>query len=129
MVSLRKSQKIETRQKIVAAGLRLVRESGFGKTTTGAIAREIGKAHGTVFVHFATREALVFELVRTIGSELTDRLSSLSDHDSALGPLLEAHLSVLADQEELYAAMLREMVTLPANARAYIFALQSGVAA
>lgn len=129
MAGIRDVQRAETRQQILQAGLQLVRQSGFGKTTTGEIAKLVGKAHGTVFVHFANRDALVIELVKAIGTGLTEQLAHLSRGSAGLGAFLDAHLAVLADQEALYSALLQEMSVLPASARAYVMAMQSGVSA
>ena len=54
----RSSQRQATRQQLVDAALRVVAEHGFAGATTAAIAKASGKAHGTVFVHFRSREAL-----------------------------------------------------------------------
>ena len=59
------------------AGLRVVAERGFAAATTAAIARLRGKAHGTVFVHFQTRDALVAELVEEIGRAISQRLADI----------------------------------------------------
>jgi AcrR family transcriptional regulator len=129
MAGMRELQRAETRHQILQAGLHLVRQSGFGKTTTGEIAKLVGKAHGTVFLHFATRDALVTEIVKAIGSGLTERLATLSSERFGLEDFLDAHLAVLGEEEALYSALLQELSTLPDNARAYVFAMQSGVSA
>ena len=100
MVGIREEQRAATRQQILRAGLELVRQSGFGKTTTGEIAKLVGKAHGTIFVHFATRDALVIEIVKAIGSGLTDHLTRISSDSFGLDQFLDAHLAVLRDAEE-----------------------------
>jgi AcrR family transcriptional regulator len=43
--------------------------------TTAAIAKASGKAHGTVFVHFGTRDELVDELVEEVGRAMSQRLA------------------------------------------------------
>jgi len=129
VVGIRDEQRAATRQQILRAGLELVRQSGFGKTTTGEIAKLVGKAHGTIFVHFATRDALVIEIVKAIGSSLTDHLARMSSDSFGLDQFLDAHLAVLREAEELHSALLQEMSRLPASARAYVMAMQSGVSA
>ncbi len=71
----------------------------------------------------------VIELVKAIGTGLTEQLAHLSRGSAGLGAFLDAHLAVLADQEALYSALLQEMSVLPASARAYVMAMQSGVSA
>lgn len=121
-------QREATHRQLVQAGLRVVADRGFAGATTAAIAAESGKAHGTVFVHFRTRDELVAELVAEVGRTMSQRLSSIPSDSPGLGEVLDAHLAALAEHEVLYARLLREATTLPAAARARVFALQSGVA-
>jgi AcrR family transcriptional regulator len=111
----------------VQAGLRVVAERGFAGATTAAIAEASGKAHGTVFVHFRTRDVLVAELVAEIGRAISQRLAEIPDAPS-LSEVLDSHLAALAQHEALYARLLCEASTLPDAARARLFALQSGIA-
>lgn len=121
-------QRESTRRQLVEAALRVVSAHGFAGATTAAIAKETGKAHGTVFVHFPSREALVSELVAQVGQAMSTRLASLDSIEPTLSDVMHAHLTALADNELLYARLLSEASNLPMAARAQIFALQSGVA-
>ena len=125
--SQRARQRESTRRQLVEAGLRVVAASGFAGASTAAIAQATGKAHGTVFVHFRTRDELVAELVAEVGRVMSAQLAT--PETAALPEVLAAHLAALADNEVLYARMLCEASSLPLAARAQIFALQSGVAA
>jgi AcrR family transcriptional regulator len=121
-------QREETRRELVKAGLRVVAVSGFAGASTAAIAHETGKAHGTVFLHFPTREALVSELVKEVGRAISSRLAALDSPTPNIPQVMDAHLKALAEHEVLYARMLSEAGILPLSARAQIFALQSGIA-
>jgi AcrR family transcriptional regulator len=122
-------QREATRRQLVQAGLRVVADSGFVGASTAAIARATGKAHGTVFVHFPTRDALVAELVAEVGRVMSARLMALETAAPTVAEVLQAHLTALAENEVLYARMLCEASSLPVAARAHVFALQSGVVA
>lgn len=124
----RSRQRETTRRQLVEAGLRVVAAHGFAGATTAAIAKATGKAHGTVFVHFKSREALVGELVEEIGRAMSRRLAEISSDVIGVGDVVDAHLTALAEQEVLFARLLCEASTLPLGARARIFALQSGIA-
>jgi AcrR family transcriptional regulator len=124
----RSNQREATRRQLIEAGLRVVASHGFAGATTAAIARETGKAHGTVFVHFPTRDALVTELVEEIGRVMSQRLSEVPTDAPGVAEVLDAHLAALAEQEDLVSSVLREATALPPVARARMFALQSGVA-
>jgi AcrR family transcriptional regulator len=118
-----------TRQQLIDAGLRMVAESGFAATSTSAIAKATGKAHGTVFAHFSTRDALVTELISAIGTSMSASLSANEREAPSIAEVMDAHLQALAQHEPLYARLLGESTTLPPAARAQVFALQSGIAA
>lgn len=124
----RRQQREATRRQLLEAGLRVVADAGFAGATTAAIARETGKAHGTVFLHFPSRDALVRELVEEIGRAMSTQLAAGAASESGVAALLDAHLAALAGHEVLYARLLGEAATLPTSARARLFALQSGIA-
>lgn len=126
--SQRTLQRESTRRQLVEAGLRVVATSGFAGATTAAIAQATGKAHGTVFVHFRTRDVLVTELVAEVGRVMSARLNELETAEPSIADVLTAHLKALQENEVLYARLLCEASTLPLAARAQIFALQSGIA-
>lgn len=127
-VSQRTLQRETTRRQLIEAGLRIVANSGFAGTSTSAVAQATGKAHGTVFIHFQTRDALVTELVAEVGRGMSNRLAELETTAPSVSEVLSAHLTALADNEVLYSRLLCEASTLPLAARAMIFALQSGIA-
>jgi AcrR family transcriptional regulator len=124
----RARQREATRRQLLDAGLRVVAADGFARATTAAIAKATGRAHGTVFVHFKTRDALVAELVDEVGRAMSSRLAQVPAEATGLAGVLDAHLAALADHEVLYARLLGEAASLPLAARARVFALQSGVA-
>jgi AcrR family transcriptional regulator len=53
-----------TRARLFDAAVRLFAERGYAETSVDQIARAAGVAKGTFFVHFATKDAVVTELVR-----------------------------------------------------------------
>ncbi len=54
----------DTRKRLFAAAVRLFAAHGYADTSVERIVREAGVAKGTFFVHFATKDAVVTELVR-----------------------------------------------------------------
>ncbi|AVP95890.1 hypothetical protein C7S18_01155 [Ahniella affigens] len=128
-MSKRAEQKQSTREQLLSVARKTVAEQGFAATSTAAIAKAVGKAHGTVFVHFPTRDALVEALLNDIGASMTDALATIPDgSDVGVSAVMDAHLDALLANEALYAQILRESTQLPAAARARLFAFQSGVA-
>jgi AcrR family transcriptional regulator len=54
----------DTRERLFSAAVRLFAAHGYADTTVDRIVREAGVAKGTFFIHFATKDAVVTELVR-----------------------------------------------------------------
>lgn len=54
----------DTRKRLFAAASELFATRGYHATTVDAIAKRAGVAKGTFFVHFATKDAVITELVR-----------------------------------------------------------------
>jgi AcrR family transcriptional regulator len=60
----KRSRGDDTRDRLFAAAVRLFAQHGYADTTVERIVREAGVAKGTFFIHFATKDAVVTELVR-----------------------------------------------------------------
>jgi AcrR family transcriptional regulator len=122
---MRAEQAQETRRKIVVAAARLLRTEGLSATTTRRIAREVGCADGTLYVHFHDRVDLLLAVLegtipaflepmrtlrsrvgrRTLSANLIDAgAAALALYDSG-GPLWAA----LFAEPELLAAYRDEL--------------------
>ncbi len=73
-VTGRKAQKRATRKKIRAAALACFREHGFKETSIGVITKAAEVAHGTFYVHFQSKEALLEECLNEFNEGLVGRL-------------------------------------------------------
>ena len=71
----RQEQKQTTRRALVAAARRVLTRRGYSATTIPEIVREAGVAHGTFYVHFAGKEALVDALLAEFNAALAARLA------------------------------------------------------
>jgi AcrR family transcriptional regulator len=60
----KKTRGDDTRARLFKAAVRLFAEHGYEGTTVERIVRGAGVAKGTFFIHFATKDAVVTELVR-----------------------------------------------------------------
>ncbi|MFI8251982.1 TetR/AcrR family transcriptional regulator [Streptomyces filamentosus] len=105
-----------TRTKLVDTTIRLVREVGYAKTTTRAIAQAAGVAEGTLYRHFPDKASLFAEAVlqqnqhvvdwidtlparagtATVAANLTDCLTRLATLRADILPL---ELAILTDPE------------------------------
>ena len=78
-MGLRETKKLQTRQAIAAAGMRLFVTRGFDHVTVGEIAQDAGVSEKTVFNYFPTKEDIFFD-------EVPERLEALTDAVRARRP-------------------------------------------
>jgi AcrR family transcriptional regulator len=122
----RQQQKSETRQRLIEAGLKLFAERGIMATTTAEIARASGAAHGTVFLHFVTRDDLVVAVMDEFARRLQEEFDRIRQWAS-LADALQAHLRALEEFEPFYARLVAESGLLPPSVTGSLFALQAGI--
>ena len=81
----------DTRARLFAAASELFAARGYHDTTVDAIAKRAGVAKGTFFVHFATKDAVITELVR-IQTRMAKKARAAALPD---GPLAALRATVL----------------------------------
>src|SRR6266545_3086086 len=114
-MSVRQEQKAATRRRLLGHAERLVIRNGFATTRTIDVARAAGVAHGSVFVHFPSREDLMLSVASEMGRRLTDRLHELAAAGTGLRPALTAHVGCIAEHEDLYHRLLVEGPSRPTS--------------
>lgn len=93
----------DTRARLFAAASELFATRGYHATTVDAIARRAGVAKGTFFVHYATKDAVITDLVRIQTRQAKKaRAAALAD-----GPLAALRATVLMLGEQ--AGLSREI--------------------
>ncbi len=91
----RQSRKAETRRHLRDTARRLFTDDGYEPTSIGAITRAAGVAHGTFYVHFESKEAVLDELLGEFNEDLAVRLGPVWAEAGAAG--LEAVVRRTAD--------------------------------
>jgi AcrR family transcriptional regulator len=125
--SVRAERKLETRQALIEAAHDLFSRHGIAATRTLDVAEAAEVAHGTLFIHFPTRDHLVTAVVEEYVGRIAWRLHELACQGTTLREILTAHLECLAEQEKFYARLVMEGPLLPSFARTRLIILQSVV--
>ena len=125
--SQRQKQKNETRGHLIEAAIREFARTGLSATRTSDIAAAAEVSHGTVFIHFPTREDLLVAVIDEFGARLTRRLHDLVGRTSGIRQALEAHLQGIGEFEEFYIRLISEAPVLPESARNTLIMIQSAV--
>ncbi|HEY8271547.1 MAG TPA: TetR/AcrR family transcriptional regulator [Pseudobdellovibrionaceae bacterium] len=123
----RKEQKERTRANLVDEALHLFSTKGISSTTTADVAKALDVSHGTVFVHFPTREELILAAVERFGERLSVRLNAKLTSDLHLKEILQAHLSVLTEFEDFYLRVICESQTLPPQIRSLVYSMNAAI--
>lgn len=125
----RADRKQQTRMLLIETALDLMAERGIAATRTIDVAERAGLAHGTVFVHFATRDELVDAVVGEHAEQIASRLHELAGNEATVHDVLAAHLAGLAEHEAFHARLVMEGPLLPPYARATLLGIQSAISA
>lgn len=120
----RQEQKELTRQRIIDTAFRIYAVKGFS-TSTNIIAQEAEISHGTIFVHFPTKEILLQYVLEQFASEVGNELHNLSTTSEDISELLYAHISILQKYEAFYKKMILEITLLPSETKEILVSLQS----
>lgn len=123
----RKEQKEKTRAGLVEQAEALFALKGISITTTADVAKALKVSHGTLFVHFPTREDLIKSVVDEFGERLSAALGARCSDDLKLKDLLKSHLSVLADFEDFYMRLISESQSLPSHIRSIVYSMNASL--
>ncbi len=123
----RKEQKERTYAGLVKNAEALFARHGISRTTTADIAKALKVSHGTVFVHFATRDDLVLAVVEQFGDRLAEALGKCLSEEMSLKELLRVHLSVLAEFEDFYLRLITESQFLAPQIRGIQYGINSSL--
>jgi AcrR family transcriptional regulator len=124
----RSIRKTETRQRILEKARSVLAQKGLFAARTQDIAAAAGVAHGTVFVHFPTREALIAAVVEEFGARMTERVHELVEAGMETRRILEAHVAGLAEFEAFYARLVGEGGSIPESVQTSLLMIQSALA-
>jgi AcrR family transcriptional regulator len=123
----RAGQKAETRRRILESAKRLCARRGFAGTRTLDVARQARVSHGSVFVHFPSREDLMSAVVGELAREITDAIHARAHGGGSLRDALTAHLDGLAEHEDAIRWLLLETPLLPRGFHLAWVGMQSAI--
>ncbi len=105
----RQLQKQKTRLHLLKIAKSEFVKKGFLNTTTSEIADAAGIAHGTLFLHFKNKDALIVEILDKELEEINQAIQQMIAEAVDLEQLLLQYLNLLQKEEELFAVLAREL--------------------
>lgn len=121
----RTAQKEQTRLHLLERAYEEFAANGFLAAKTLDIAKAAGVSHGTLFLHFPTKEELLSKTIDEFGLKLGAKLQKLKGSPREV---LAAHLAAIQEVEPFYANLVIEGPLLPPLIRSKVFMIQTGVA-
>lgn len=122
----RQQQKQETKKKILKAAYKVYSKIGFSATTKD-ISEEVNMSHGTIFLHFPTKDDLIICILENFGNEVTTLLHALVEESKSISDILKAHLSVIEKHEDFYNKLISENKLLPLETQNILITIQSSI--
>jgi len=105
----RQLQKQFTREKIIGAAKQIFIEKGIINTATSQIAEAAGIAHGTLFLHFPSKDSLVIELLDVELAKFSDNIKQLIIETTDIETILEQYLNLIQSEEGFFSSLAREL--------------------
>lgn len=84
-------------------------KKGIIGTATSQIAKDAGIAHGTLFLHFPSKETLIMELLDEELSKFSDRIRQLISDTSDIKLILNNYLDIIQEEEGFFASLAKEL--------------------
>ncbi len=122
--TIREKKKRQTRTTILETASELFAAEGF-QLPTSKIAKSAGVAHGSLFLHFPTREDLIDTVIRSFFEELNTRIHQVTETTGSLEEFLRQHLELLEEKEAFYTQLITSLNTMPSTTQQKLFAYQS----
>ena len=108
-MNIRQVHKQYTREKIITAAKNIFIEKGIINTATSQIAIMAGIAHGTLFLHFPSKDALVIELLDVELNKFSKNIKLLISETADIAFILDQYLNLIQAEEGFFSSLAREL--------------------
>ena len=102
-------QKQKTRQHRLKIAKSEFVKKGFLNTTTSEISEKAGIAHGTLFLHFKNKDALIVAILDRELEEINLAIQQMIAKAVDLEQLLLQYITLLQEEEDLFVVLAREL--------------------
>ncbi len=123
----RKEKREDTHRKLIDSAMKHFELDGISGARTIDIANTAGVSHGTVFLHFPTRDELLVTVMHDFGMRVTRKMRADIDADMGIRTVLKTHLATLSEYEDLYARLISELNTLPEDVQVSVVSIHSAI--
>lgn len=121
----------DKRQAILEAAARLFASAGYDATSMAEVARACGVSKALLYHYYASKEALLFDILRFHLTALLDAVRAADDRSLPpplrLERLVTALLVAYRDADAMHNVQINELARLPPTARSELKELQRGI--
>jgi len=117
----REQKKQETKKTILEAAKDEFIKNGFLNTNTKTIADKAGVAHGTLFLHFKTKNILMEKVLEDKFISINNQLEKILGTKGNIESLLLGYLNFLQKNESFFESLAKELPYYPPEIRIRIF--------
>ena len=117
----REQKKQETRNAIFEAAKEEFINNGFLNTNTKTIADRAGVAHGTLFLHFNTKNNLIEKVFEEKFISVNNQLEKILGDKGDIESLLLGYLNFLQKNESFFEVLAKELPYYPQDIRVRVF--------
>lgn len=108
MKNKRQITKQQTFNEIIKVTTNAIIEQGIINLKTLDIAKKAGIAHGTLFAHFETKEALIVKVCQNELLSIAKELKKITEQHIDIISLLENYINLVAENEDFYVVIAKE---------------------
>lgn len=123
----RKQEKEKTRNHILRMALTEFEKYGYRHSNTARIAKNAGVAHGTIFLHFNTKDQLFFEVIHQRVYQESNRLYAAVQDSNDIEALCRIHLQHISEELAFESMLARELPFLPIQLKRQVFTIRCGI--
>lgn len=105
----RLEQKQKTREQIREKARLVFFRKGFLNATTAEIAEAAGIAHGTLFLHFSSKELLIIEILDQVLEKVSRQIEIQLSSSLDFKQMLSSYLDFLEQEEDMFVILAREL--------------------
>lgn len=131
--SAKNSPRDPARRRLIDAGIKMFAEKGFDGTTTRDIANEVGLSPASLYVHFASKEELLYVIAlaghRYVNGLVDEALAVSDDPAEQLGELVQRCVAGHLERHRVALVINNEIERLGPDHQAEILAMRAEVTA
>lgn len=125
IINKRIESKIKTRNLILCKAKDIFITQGIIKTSTRDISSACGISHGSLFLHFGTKENLILTVFENEIKQIANKLYNEFESKNTVEVLLQKYLTLLEKDEDFFSVIFKEFQFFPDQLKRQIISFET----